>query len=286
MPSFVLPSYRKAIINKQFRRKDKVVNHAVKESERVMKEAIDKIIDHGVLTGQFNPPSLNELYMISERFYRHVITEAYDSCQEEKEKQQGKKRLAKFPKGLPKSFEKLDQIFGDKKYWSKIMSRSKKLTDRLRKGYLRKLEIKFKKLIPEIRAGNISPSDAKKYMMESWQSSRSRVEMIFRTETTSYFGKTQTAFFRSDKEIIGFLFDSVRDTARTDICRTRHGMIYRRDHTGKDSIEYNSPACHYNCRSHLIPLANTPENGKLLEDPARDPAKNRSKIAPLMPGWR
>jgi SPP1 gp7 family putative phage head morphogenesis protein len=164
------------------------------------------------------------------------------------------------------------------------MKRSRALSERMKKQYLQKLKRKFNKIVPMLTRGEISPADAKKEMMNVWGASKSRVETIFRTETTNYFGKVQVNFFQDDDEIIGFLFDSNIDSSITDICRSRHGMIFTKEHTGKNSLAYNTPALHYNCRSHLIPLANTPENRKLLEDVSRDPSKH--KLAELPDDWR
>lgn len=286
MPSFRLPAWRQTQINKKFARKNKVIARTVNAMEAFMYQIIDTIIDDGMLTGHFRQPSINGAYEVTDRFYRSVIEEAFYACQEEKEAQIGKKRLAKGPVGIPRKIKKLNDIFGNSIYWQRIMRRSKKLTERLLKAYLRKLRIKFDDVMPLIREGKISPADAKKYMKEEWKAKKPRVETIFRTETTNYFGKTQVEFFKDSEDIIGFLFDSIRDTSRTDICRSRHGMIYRRDHSGKESIAYNTPALHYNCRSHLIPLVNSEENRRMIEDVSRDPAKNKSKIKPLDPKWR
>ena len=121
---------------------------------------------------------------------------------------------------------------------------------------------------------------AKKRMMSTFDATKSRVETIFRTETTTYFDQTQVRYFQSDPEIIGFLFDALLDSATTKICRSRHGLVYR---PKTQELREVTGACHYNCRKHLIALANTEYNRKLLADPNRDPSKR--KVAPLLPGW-
>lgn len=286
MKEFKIPPWRQKQINKQYARKSKVVHSTVQAVSQVMHNAVEEIIDTSLLTGKYAQPSLNGLNAICDRFYHGVIEEAFWSCQDDKKEQKGKKKLAKArgPKGIPKNLENLHEVFQDKKYYQAIMKRSRALSERMKKQYLQKLKRKFNKLMPMIRDGSISPAQAKKEMIQVWGSSKSRVETIFRTETTNYFGKVQVEFFQDDDEIIGFLFDSNIDSSITDICRSRHGMVFTKDHIGKNSIAYNTPALHYNCRSHLIPLANTPENRKLLEDVSRDPSKN--KLVPLPDGWR
>jgi SPP1 gp7 family putative phage head morphogenesis protein len=280
MVPFAIPEWRKDQIERKRQRENMVINYAVSETEKVLKNAIDTIVDYGSATGTWIAPSLHQLDNIGESFYRSVISQAYYTCQDEKRAQKGQKRLAKtsLPIGLPKTLRGLEKLFRDKRYWPKIMKRSQKIVDRLRKSYLQKLQRKFKDLMPQIREGGLSINDAKKKMMTIWDASKPRVELIFRTETTTYFGKTQVAFYNDDDEIIGYLFDSVRDIGRTEICKVRHGLIFTKKHKGELSISRNTPSLHYNCRSHLIALANTRDNVKMLSEPARDPENKKAQI--------
>lgn len=282
MKPFQLPAWRKKQINSKYARKSKVINFAVARMEEVMERAVDEIMRGYDRSGDFHPPTLNAMFGVSDQFYRKVVEQAFYASEDEKSMQRNKKRLARRPPmGIPRSMRDLEKFFRNNKAWPKVLKRSKMLTERLRKQYIEKLRKKFTKIAPMLKSGEITPAEAKSQMMDTWRASKSRVETIFRTETTNYFGKTQVAFFEGDPEIIGFLFDSVRDVARTDICRSRHGLVYR---PGTKLLTENTPALHYNCRSHLIALANTPHNRKMLEDPDRDPS-NR-KVAPLPPGWR
>lgn len=276
--AFHIPPWRRRQINAKFRRKGRVIHQTVSAMEAVMKKAVAAIIEHYVATGNYAAPSLSGMFQVSENFYREVSINGFDSARDEKEEAKGKKRLAK---KRTNKIAFLENVFRDKREWPRAMKRSKKLTERLRDQYLEKLGKRFEEILPALKAGEITPDDAKSHMMKAWKASKSRVETIFRTETTNYFGKAQVSFFEGDPEIIGFLFDSVYDTSRTEICKSRHGLVYR---PGTALLHQNTPALHFNCRSHLIALANTPHNRKLLEDPDRDPA-NR-KVVPLPPGWR
>ena len=276
--AFQIPAWRKRQIAAKFRRKGRVINKTVSAMEAVMKKAVAGVIDHYLATGHYAKPTLAGMFAVTDDFYREVAINGFDSARDEKEEAKGKKRLAKRKSN---KLEFLENVFRDKREWPRAMKRSKKLTERLRDQYLEKLGKRFEEILPALKAGEITPEDAKSHMMKAWKASKSRVETIFRTETTNYFGKAQVSFFESDPEIIGFLFDSVYDTSRTEICKSRHGLVYR---PGTALLTKNIPACHFNCRSHLIALANTPHNRKLLEDPDRDPAKR--KVVPLPPGWR
>lgn len=249
--------------------------------EAVMLDVVEEIISYGERTGQWHSPSLNGMDLVSERFYRDVIEQAFHSAKYEKEDQQGRKRLARLPVGLPKKIRDLSQIFNDPTYWKRIMKRSTILTARLKRQYLAKLKAQFTVLMPKINSGEVSPAEAKKTMFHVWGASKARVETIFRTETTKYFAETQVKFFTGDAGIIGFLFDSVRDTSRTEICRSRHGLIYR---PGSPLLTKNMPPCHYNCRSHLIALANNEYNRKLISEKDRNPSS--AKVVPLPVDWR
>lgn len=281
MKPFVMPYWRKRQLVQKHRREAMVISGAVADMESVMKEAVDSIYSHWRSTGQFYHPTLNGMFVASERFYRRVIEQAFHSAKEDKASQKGKKKLAKGPTGIPKSMRELNQVFANRKQWPKIMKRSQILTERLRRQYIQKLKRKFEEITPKLTSGELSPEEAKTHLMSAWKASKSRVETIFRTETTNYFEKTNVAFFDGDPEIIGFLFDSVRDTSRTNVCKTRHGLVYK---PGSKLLRENTPALHWQCRSHLIALANTPHNRKLLEDPERDP--ELKAVAPLPPGWR
>jgi SPP1 gp7 family putative phage head morphogenesis protein len=246
-----------------------------------VKKGINYIISHWESTRIYAEPSLNDMFGATETFYRSVVSEAFRSCEEERIAMSGRRRLAKGPTGIPKRVKSLDQIFRNAKYWQSIMKRSNALTNRLKRQYLRKLKTKFDEIVPMMNSGEITPTEVKEHMISAWTASKPRVTTIFRTETTNYFGKTQVNFFQDDPDIIGFLFDSIRDSHRTKICKDRHGLIYR---PGTKLLKENTPALFYNCRSHLIALANTAYNRKLLEDPDRDPTKRA--VAPLPPGWR
>lgn len=288
MKPFKYPPGTKSYTHKKYARKDRVISRSVKEMELIMRKAVDQIIDHYVQTGHYAEPSLQSMYQAMATFYWHLLHEAYNaSAHDIKIPRKDQKRLAaappptKWPVGIPKDLTSLEKIFRDRRYWPKIMKRSKFIVDRVRATYLKKLQRKFRKIQPSLNANEMTPLEAKNALMGEWDATKSRVELIFRTETTTYFGKTQVAFFKNDPQIIGFLFDSILDMARTDWCKSRHGLIYR---PGTKELSENTPSLHWNCRSHLIPLANTEYNRKLISDPDRDPT-NR-KVEPLPPGWR
>lgn len=273
--------WKKRIINKVERRQNRVLGRFISDMEKVMEDAVDYVVANFEQTGRFAAPTLNSMFRVSEEFYRSVIREASLTAEEAIAPQKsGKKKLASGRGGLPRNKKWLQSVFRNSKYWSSVMNRSDRLTKKLQNQYIEKLQSAFEEVLPRIRQGEITTKEVKTHMMEAWGASKSRVETIFRTETTNYFARTQVAYFSGEPEIIGFLFDALKDSATTKICRDRHGLVYR---PGTELLKESTPSCHYNCRSHLIALANTPENRKLLADPRRDP-KNRT-VEPLPRGW-
>lgn len=250
-----------------------------------MQGLLEKAIDELIEKGSYSKPNPDLMYAVMERYYRKIVEQAYHTSQIAKEVQKpkmqsDKKSLAKLPLGIPNKLPPLVRFFSDKRTWGTIQKRSRKIVDRLRSAYFKKLDRKFAKIGPQLQTGEKSPKEVKDELRKAWKVTKSRVETLFRTETTNYFNKVQVSFFSDDEDIIGFLFQANRDSSTTGICRTRHGLVYR---PGTKELKENTPACHYNCRSELIPLANIPGNRKMLEDPSRDPSKRR--VTPLPPGW-
>jgi SPP1 gp7 family putative phage head morphogenesis protein len=277
---FRIPPWRRALIKRQFRRRDAVANEAVNAVEGALARATYAVFNQLVSGADFRAPDLSVLDVMGETFYRKLVEEAARSVGDERKSAEGKRRLAKGkPGSFVNSLPSLEKFFRGP-MWRKTMVRSRQSVESMRKDYLARLRKRFREVAPRLAAGEISVADAKAKLSESWQASRGRVQTIFRTETTRYFTDVQVKFYEDDDGIIGFLFDSIADTGRTDWCRSRHGLVYR---PGSDLLRRNSPPCHWNCRSHLIALASTPENRKMLADPHRDPSKR--SVKPLPPGW-
>ena len=295
MIPFRNPAWRNKQIDRKYKKKDKLITKFVKLMMAKMEAVIDEVIDNGIRTGQFLKPTLNDLYAVTEDFYRELLMEAFYSAQAEykailkhqpPDTSKGlltKLAADKWPKGVPRTLRALVDLFKDKNTWPKIMKRSKKVTDLVRKEYLKKLGKKFDQIMPKISSGELTPIEAKKELKQAWKATESRVELIFRTETTTYFSQVQVASFKGVDGIIGFLFDALRDRATTAWCRTRHGLILKPD---SPELTKHKPPCHWNCRSHLIPLADTAHNREMLEDTDRDPERTNRKIEPLPAGWR
>lgn len=287
MIPFTITQKERQKADHDIRRKDTIVDVASRALDHVLLAGVDHVFDRAMKGyDKFVPPPLKYFDQVFEAFYRSVVNAAVESAHSEnrivkEDVQIGKKKLAKkIPgTGIPNDIRFLEKFYRDP-LWQRTVKRYSVIGKRIRKSYNDKLMRKFREAVPKLRSGDLSPEEFKASMRQAWGASRGRVESIFRTETTKYFTEVQVKFYSGDDNIIGFLFDSIRDMSRTDICRTRHGLVYRPD---SRLLKINSPPCHVNCRSHLLALANTPENLKMLKDPSRDPSKR--SVAPLPKGW-
>jgi SPP1 gp7 family putative phage head morphogenesis protein len=275
---FKLNPHQSRVRSRDLQTKERIVQSSVKAMDEILTGAVEDVVAHYQKTGRYKDPDLDRMYEVTEAFYRQVAQAAVTSCK----RANPKKKLAAPPDGdLPSGPRALDRVLTDRKYWQRIMKRSRALTGRAKQAYLDRLRKQFKRIMPLLEIGDLTPRAIKKKLAEAWKAPRARAETIFRTESTKYFASAQVKFFEDAPYVIGFLFDSVRDNSRTPICHSRHGLIYR---PGTDLLDKNTPALHYNCRSHLIPLVNDPQNMKMLADPKRDPEK--VKVVPLPRGWK
>jgi SPP1 gp7 family putative phage head morphogenesis protein len=110
---------------------------------------------------------------------------------------------------------------------------------------------------------------------------RARAYTIVETETTRYYNTIRVNTYNAIETVIGYLFIAVRDSATTDWCKSRNGVVFMK---GTALLGRNTPPCHYNCRGELLPLSRlNPTHRKLLEDMSLR-AENRV-LVPLLPEW-
>lgn len=111
--------------------------------------------------------------------------------------------------------------------------------------------------------------------------SRARASTIVETETTRYYNTTRLNIYNTMDNVIGYYFVCVRDHATTPWCLSRRHAVFMK---GSALLGHNTPPCHWNCRSELLPLSkNNPAHRRLLDD-MKLRAENR-RFVPLPPGW-
>lgn len=279
------PFHQTPEVRRQLERRDtaqeRILQDFLAQIDALMLGVGDAAVDQAISSNGQATLVVPDLTVLFQRFYASVISKGLEIAEEE-DPSPRLRRLARAPKGnLPKNMKEIDDLFRDRKAMKRVFKRSQTLSRALRRAYLQRLKGRFAEIMPAILDGRIDPSDAKKYIRDAWGASRSRAQTIFRTESTKYFAEAQVSYYAKSSQIIGFLYDTIRDVSRTEICRSRHGLVYR---PGTALLKKNTPPLHFNCRSHLVPLADTPGNRKMISDPARDPEK--VKVAPLPRGWR
>lgn len=279
-----LPPAKARAVASAVREQDAITTRITNQIVGPMQHAAMEVLERLLAGEPFRDPNLHGIDRAMEHFLRLVVYRAIRHADEQQfaESRTRTKRLGKYPKGRIPTIESLAELYNDTAAMNGMRTRNRLYTQRLKNAYLRKLRQYFGRLMPKLTIGAITPIEARSALERAVKATQPRVQTIFRTETTKYFAEAQRAFFDNEPGILGYLFDSVSDTARTDICRSRHGMVLPMGR--KDLLKKNTPALHWNCRSHLIPLADTPQNRKMMEDPGRDP--DRRSLAPLPPGWR
>jgi len=284
MPRLPQPAHIKRALEARENAQTKIVNEFMRKLDAYMLAHQAQAIETMFHTRGQNlggEPQQAEMAKLLERFYVDSIEQGLHFAKQE-DPTPKVKHLARAPKGrVPKDLKSINELFRNRRAFLRIMRRKDVLTAGLRKSYLKRLRERFQEIMPAVLANTITPAEARKHIETAWGATRARATTIFRTESTKYFTETQIAYFSSTPSIIGFLYDTVRDAARTDICRSRHGLIYR---PNTELLRKNQSPNHYNCRAHMIPLSDTPKNRIMLADPARNP--ELVAVVPLPKGWR
>lgn len=122
---------------------------------------------------------------------------------------------------------------------------------------------------------------AKRAIEDEARVSRARASTIIETETTRYYNTTRVNTYNAIDTVVGYYFICVRDHATTEWCLSRRHAVLMKT---SPLLKRNTPPCHYNCRSELLPLSRlNPAHMKLLNDMSLR-AENRVFV-PLPPGW-
>lgn len=122
---------------------------------------------------------------------------------------------------------------------------------------------------------------ARAAIQQATRVSRARAYTIVETETTRYYNTVRINTYNAIDTVVAYLFICVRDAATTKWCKSRSGVVFFK---ATDLLRHNTPPCHYNCRSELLPLSRlNPAHRKLLEN-ASNWAQNRA-LVPLLPEW-
>ena len=161
------------------------------------------------------------------------------------------------------------------------------LANKIRTAYVRKVQSIWQSTSTDFQEGKIwDQVPVRAAVQDALRVAESRAQMIVRTETTRYYNQARINYYDQLPAVTHYIFVSIRDKATTPWCRPypqgRNGLVYKK---GSDLFKKNSPPCHWNCRSEILPL--TPQFDKrdkqLVDDKSR--AAENNHPTPLPPGW-
>lgn len=195
------------------------------------------------------------------------------------------KRLA-----APKSLKKVMDLY-DK--WRKGLfkpAEAKKFGKELKRLYIATVQKAWKKYSEDFReGGEQKQSEIRDKIKKSAKTTTARAQTIVRTETTRYYNRARRDYYDQASDVTHYLFLAVRDKATTPWCmpgetngkRGRHGLVYEKDSA---YLRKETPPCHWNCRSEVLPLnKHNPSHQRLIAD--LKIRRENNKCYPLPTNW-
>ncbi len=273
-------------IIKMAKRQDKLEASWMAETAKVHKGIVKDILESLQKTGKANFPSkIIERHLLA--LYFGVLGEAANSA--DIETKAIDKRLAKPP--IPKSLRELKELYDLYRKTGRLPKGLKDMAQKIKEQYLKKTQSVWKKYSEDFRSGTeATQADVLRKVEKAADTVRSRAQTIVRTESTNFYNETRKEIYDQSDAITHYLFLAIRDQATTKWCsdkviqgkRGRHGLVYSKDDplTAKET-----PACHWNCRSEMVPLTPfNPRHKRLIEDYSKH--RHQNNCHPLPKGWR
>lgn len=216
---------------------------------------------------------------------RHSFEVASAGERDARETLERNSSLAKAPPPIviPRSFRDLRSIYDRWKRKGKLPPHQQAIADRLKKFYLKRCRTIWERYSEEFREGEeFSQAKVKEILRTQGDMAKARAETIANTETTNYYNAARRNVYDRSPDVTNYLFVAIRDRATTPWCRSRQGLVFTK---GTKLCDHNTPACHWNCRSEMLPLSPAnPRHLRLIENMSLRAENN--KLVPLPPGWR
>lgn len=264
----------------------RVDNYWKMELAKTFRQITDKIIQELLKTGNFNPKTVDfKKYFMEQSL--GVMRSSYSSLPVTTGKQNDP-ALEVVKLGLPAK-AKIPRSFADLMkqwdFWKKTgrtPKRQREMAEKVKRAYLEKVQSVFDKHSEAFRSGEEFNRDAViRQIRNSTSAPYSRAKMITETETTYYYNQVRREVYDESPDVTHYLFIAVRDQATTKWCKTRTGIVYKK---GDPLLEKETPPCHWNCRSELLPLTPlNPRHQALIEDKSK--ARRNNVCYPLPSGW-
>jgi SPP1 gp7 family putative phage head morphogenesis protein len=258
------------------RRVQKLENEWIIRIEKLY-EYLARISAHHLLD-QGKPPKIDDLNfdVLFTEFWFDVQIEAFKSIE----------RLSPIPKRMAKKRRSLKDLIKERAAWRKGTYKPKVprgYVKELKEEYLNKIHKYWKKHSDTFLEGEVYTQDeAFKKLTEDLSLGEGRAKTIIRTETTSYYNKVRKDYYDTVPDVTHYLFVAIRDHRTTEWCKTRDGIVYKKD--SKLSWEIPPPV-HYNCRSEILPLDyDNPNHKRLIDD--KSLRRENNSCTPLPRGFK
>lgn len=249
---------------------------------------VDRIVRELDRTGK--PPEID----FEEFFVKHYFDAARTGLKvaETEDELEKRWRLARKPPivRVPASLKKLRDLYDQWRKGRYTPKRPVAVAERIKKAYLEKVQSVWAKYSKEFREGSeANQREVVRKIREAAEVVVSRAQTIVRTETTNYYNQARKEYYDDSEDVTHYLFMAVRDQATTKWCspktqggkRGRSGLVYAKT---DPLLEQEKPACHWNCRSELLPLVpDNPSHEKLIRD--RSIQRRNVQCHPLPKGW-
>lgn len=193
------------------------------------------------------------------------------------------KKLGKLPKGqTPRNLQDLMKLWDKYRKKGELPPRVKEISEKVKKAYIKKCQSVWDRKSEAFREGEVATRKAAVEAVEAaGKTTYSRAKMIVETETTYYYNKTRRDLYDKSADVTHYLYMAIRDHRTTKWCKTRHGLVYRKD---DPLFDKETPPIHWNCRSEILPLSPlNPRHKELIDDPKK--LRRNHKCEPLPEGW-
>ncbi len=234
--------------------------------------------------GRFKTTEIDFLPVVLEHSYAVMsdgIRAARESNPETERKASTKLGYPNGPR-IPRTLGDLKTLYDQWRKKKNLPARQVRTAERLKKAYLRRCQSVWDRYGQDFREGKeYSRSAVNRVLETKGDMARARADTIVQTETTYYYNKARRNVYDRSSDVSHYLFVAIRDQATTKWCKSRQGLVYKKD---DPLLDKETPPIHWNCRSEILPLTLlNPRHRALIEDKSR--ARRSHRCEPLPSGW-
>lgn len=170
----------------------------------------------------------------------------------------------------------------DKWRAGKISARQKKNAKDIKQTFLNAVQQFWKKHSEDFRRGDVyDMQGVKDAFHKRAKIPIARADTIVQTEGTRFFNESIKTIYDEADGVTHWFMAAIRDARTTKWCKTRDGLVYRKDKYYDDL----PPPLHWNCRTQILPLSiSNPKHRKIIEDKRR--WRENHSCEPLPRGWK